>query len=158
MKLKSRYLVLIVIVIIVLAVFIIIVFGNAFRDYYTISELWNSRENLSDSSVKVIGYAHPSKVKVTFEMCPEDNPCCSHASATLLLVNEKLLDQYSINQWLYPEDTIVIRGNQTVGCFGNNCELTCNPLKKGVLYIVSGLLSFDGRNMILDLESFSDVS
>ena len=106
-------------------------------------EVVNNSESLVGQNVTIRGIVQMSNfVTCTEEECSEDNPCCNSCTAELELTGK--------------ESRIAISGKD-IGCSGDICSLTCEPMLVGNTYDVNGVLKGSPSNFYLEVENFTMV-
>ncbi len=90
-------------------------------------QLFLSKESYLNQEIQIEVTPQVYKKLCTHQLCPEEEPCCNSCSA-----------QLSIN---YNEEIIPIIGTT---CSGNNCELSCEPIKQNQEKIIKGKLTEAG--------------
>ncbi|MEM7820649.1 MAG: hypothetical protein QW751_00405 [Candidatus Aenigmatarchaeota archaeon] len=112
----------------------------------TPEQVIQQKDFLLGKSITVEGVATFGLERCTLLVCVPEHPCCNTCDANLILAGT--------------EQNITISGEwkgRQVACKGNECGLTCWPLKEGRRYHVSGIWSSNLGQYTLELKSFSEV-
>lgn len=134
---------------VVVAIFLVLLFGlnqANLQKTLKVSEVLERKEDFLGKEIRVKGEVSAETVRCTMVECPEENLCCNSCFGNLALKRNN--------------GTLTLHGkyrNKSVGCSGNNCNLTCWPLGRGEEYAVKGILKRSRGDYFLEFKGFSDM-
>ena len=100
-----------------------------------LSLVWNDRYSFVDKQITVVASTDYVQGLVCTQLaCPPEECCNSCGSAIGLRISDN-----DVLEVRGPEENGFYDGKR-VGCYGNNCEVSCYPLEIRNKYLVTGIL------------------